>query len=214
MFQDTVTPTPAREPVVGSLLRVALYLAAAAAWAVLIAGEARFGLAGLCGRAAASLGNGFGWDSTGLRLALAASPPLRLALPWALMVIAMMAPLLATMLGRADRRVLPFAAAYAAVWLAAGLVLIPAAVLLSAAAGPAAVTVALAAALAWQVAPWRRRWLARCRCPTVLGGLSTGLACLGTCWAAMLVPLVAGGGHLAAMAAVSLFLALERRRAA
>ncbi len=149
---------------------------------------------------------------------------------WALMVVAMMLPLvrkqarwLAFRSLRARRRhaVAVFTGAFLAVWVAAGALAIA---LLEPVRGEiAAVAVALAVAAWWQRAPARRRLLRRCgvqRAPAVRGwraladqcrgGLLAGTRCVATCWALMLPMAIAH--HPALMAGAALVLVSERRR--
>ena len=78
-------------------------------------------------------------------------------------------------------------------------------------------------ALIWQFSPIKQRCLNRCHAHAELAafgpaadigalrfGLTHGVWCAGSCWALMLLPLLVSRGHVAAMAAVSLWLFSER----
>jgi predicted metal-binding membrane protein len=77
--------------------------------------------------------------------------------------------------------------------------------------------------VAWQVSPGKQWCLNGChRRPALAAffaaadrdagrfGLAHGAACVGACWALKLLPLIAGAGHLVAMAAVTLLVFAER----
>jgi len=151
---------------------------------------------------------------------------------WAVMVVAMMLPLvrrqarwLALRSLRSHRQwaVAMFAGAYLVVWVAFGAIAI--ALLEPVRGAPFAVAVALAAAAVWQCAGPRRRLLRRCatqQAPAVRGaravadwargGAQAGTRCVGTCWALMLPMTIAH--HPALMAGAAAVLVSERRRAA
>jgi predicted metal-binding membrane protein len=154
-----------------------------------------------------------------------------LAAGWALMLAAMMAPLLiaparhvyrSSFARRRTRALGLFVAAYGAVWMAAGVALLALARLApSDSYVPAAV--ALAIAIAWQFSPVKQRALNRCHAHRALAafgqaadidalrfGWTHGVWCVCSCWALMLLPLLTPVGHLAAMGAVSLWMFAER----
>jgi predicted metal-binding membrane protein len=172
--------------------------------------------------------------SVALSLALVVNAPFKLVTGWALMIVAMMAPLVVAPLRhvhdrsfarRRARAILLFVAGYVAVWMVAGVAL---QVLALAArwAAPAPLvcfSLACAVALVWQVSPAKQWCLNRChRQPQLAAfgmaadhdalvfGLSNGVFCVGACWALMLLPLLVGRGHLPAMIAVALFVFAER----
>ena len=153
---------------------------------------------------------------------------------WALMLVAMMAPLLIPSIQyvrqrsfkhRRARAVALFVAGYAASWMAAGAVvlaiettvklLVPMSFL------PAA-GVALIAVV-WQFSPIKQRALNRCHLHTELAafgatadlavlrfGLTHGVWCVVSCWALMLFPMLLPSGRLAAMAVVAFLVFSER----
>jgi predicted metal-binding membrane protein len=185
------------------------------------------GLSAICGMAAFS-------DLPDLAvLWVAFASPRALALDWLVMVLAMMPLLTAqpvahvwrcSLTARRLRAVAGFAAGYGACWVAAGLVLIPAAAAAGAILPPGArAPILLAAALVWS--GWPRAQAARIRCHRLrrigafgLGawrdclwqGVTTGSACVATCWPWMLVPMAVGTGHVLVMLVVTLVLLAER----
>jgi predicted metal-binding membrane protein len=167
-------------------------------------------------------------------LALTFNSPARLASGWALMIAAMMLPVVAAPLRhvrdrsfarRRTRAMLLFILGYFAVWMAAGVVLqLVALTALSVLPLPLPwLGVAFALAVAWQVSPAKQWCLNRChRRPQLAAfgvaadrdafnfGLTNGTSCAGACWTLMLPMLLAGGGQLFAMIAVTLFVFAER----
>jgi predicted metal-binding membrane protein len=171
--------------------------------------------------------------SVSFDLAFLLNSPASLASGWALMLAAMMLPVIAAPLRHvrdrsfARRRVratLLFVLGYFAVWMAVGAVLQAVALTArSVAFLPLALGVAFAAAIAWQVSPAKQWCLNRCHrrpqlaafglaadCDALNFGLSSGAACAGACWALMLSMLLAGDGKLLAMIAVTLLVFAER----
>jgi predicted metal-binding membrane protein len=169
-----------------------------------------------------------------LDLALLLNSPAQLASGWALMVAAMMSPLVIAPLRhvhdrsfarRRARSMLLFVAGYAAVWMIAGVGL-QAMALAARWATPASLAglgLAAAAAILWQVSPAKQWCLNRChRRPPLAAfgaaadhdafgfGLTNGAACVGACWALMSLPLLVGHGHFLGMIAVALFVFAER----
>jgi predicted metal-binding membrane protein len=202
----------------------------AAAWAALALAPHSLVMPGLCAPAGAWIGSA----PTRAALALALNPPARLAAGWALMIVAMMSPLLADPLRYVAARSFArrrwrsgalFVAGYGAAWIAAGAPLLATALALCLAT-PAwlpAWAPALAAAALWQGAPAHQRCLNAChRRPPLAAfgwaadrdalrfGVAQGAACLGACSALMLAALLAGPAHLAAMAAVAALAWAER----
>jgi predicted metal-binding membrane protein len=155
-----------------------------------------------------------------------------LVVGWLVMVFAMMPPLLAqpvlhvwrsSLASRRPRALLLFGCGYAMMWLAAGALLVPAAIGLKLAAGSAAQVVALCGGLAWSCSPIAqeaRNACHRMRRVSVFGrtadtdclrfGLCIGRSCLMACWPWMLVPIMFDEFHWLAMALVSIFLFTER----
>ena len=152
---------------------------------------------------------------------------------WALMLTAMMAPLLIPALRHVRARSLRsrrwralglVTLAHVAVWTAGGIVLLAAASLLRSVSGPreVALLLALVAALSWQLSPLKQHCLNRhCARPPIssfgraadhdalrFGGTHAAW-CFGSCWALMLVPLLAPAWHLAIMLVVSVWMWVE-----
>jgi predicted metal-binding membrane protein len=204
---------------------LALPLASAIAWAALAAGGSNAALPDFCA-ALVPL-------SASLDLALALNSPAQLSAAWALMIVAMMAPLIVMPLRHvrersfARRRIrasLLFTLGYFAIWMTAGAALQATALVARAAIGDPMLLVALAAgtALVWQASPAKQWFLNRChRLPPLAAfgaaadrdalsfGMSHGMACAGACWALML-PLLVTRLHFTAMIAVALFIFAER----
>ena len=164
-----------------------------------------------------------------------------LAAGWAIMLIAMMAPVLIwpvhhirlrSLKHRRARAVALFTAGYAAIWIAFGgiLVTIDLAVMRLAPHSYRAAVVALLVAAVWQCSPIKQRCLNRCHAHPELAvfgaaadfqalrfGMTHALWCAGSCWALMLFAMLLPEGHLVAMAAATVLILgerLERPRAA
>ena len=168
------------------------------------------------------------------KMLLAANPPASLAGHWALMLVAMMAPMLvapiyhiriSSFARRRARSTMLFAAGYVVIWMAAG-VMIVAVELIVAWVLPRSylpATIVGAIAVVWQASPFKQRCLNRCHSHRPLAafgiaadlnvlrmGLEQGLWCTGSCWATMLFPMLLPEGHLVAMAAVAALMFCER----
>jgi predicted metal-binding membrane protein len=142
-----------------------------------------------------------------------------------LMFAAMMLPLLGAPLchvrdrsltRRRLRAIALFAGVYAAMWIAAGVMLLMIADRVSP-------LPALAVIAAWQFSPWKQRCLNRLHAHPKLSafGLDAdldvlrfsavhGLWCIASCFALMLLPMLLPRGQVVAMAAVTVWLAVER----
>ena len=164
--------------------------------------------------------------------------PASWAVAWALMLTAMMLPLLIAPIrhvrdrsyaSRRYRAIALFLAGYGSVWMVAGGVLLAVAALAGgiarAIAFPAAAVASLTVglAIAWHCSPARQRCLNRMHAHPAIAasgaaadlavlrfGLAHGCLCVGTCWALMLLPLTLPGGHLPSMAGVTAWLLAER----
>jgi len=156
-----------------------------------------------------------------------------LLIGWALMLTAMMAPLLIPALrhvrarslrSRRWRAVSLVTVAHAAVWTVAGIVLLAVASALRSVTGDAdlAVLLGLVAALTWQLSPLKQYCLNRhCAHPPISSqggaadrdalrfGATHAAWCLGSCWALMLVSLLAPAWHVAVMLVVSVWMWVE-----
>lgn len=169
-----------------------------------------------------------------LSLLLALSPPSSLGVGWALMLTAMMSPLLVaeihhvwftSLKRRRARSIALFVVGYGGLWMLWGaalmaaaflcLILMPRSVLLPA-------SVALIACI-WQASPIKQLCLNRCHVKPPLRafgreadldafrfGWTHGFWCAGSCTAWMLLALVMPEGHLVAMAAIALLVFCER----
>jgi predicted metal-binding membrane protein len=213
-------------------LTALLWAASAAAWAALAAGrDLHAVLPMVCGGIAGSVMPGIARIDQAARLF---GLPAILA-GFALMAVAMMAPVLAGPLRQLVRRWSPdsrvrpaalFAFAYLCGWTAAGALLAVAAILIAAFASSAlgAAAIALAVGGSWQISPARAACLARCRRPphladgrfaTVVAPLRAGATlagwCIAACWPLMLLPLCSGKAHGPVMIVAGLIIAFERR---
>ena len=153
---------------------------------------------------------------------------------WLLMLAAMMAPMLIapvrhirdnSFARRRVRAIALFVAAYGAVWMVAGCFLLALAWAVRMTGPDSLLSVALVTIFAavWQISPFKQVCLNRCHAHPELAafgsaadfavlrfGWTHAVWCVGSCWAMMLLPLVVTRGHLALMAAVSLWLITER----
>src|SRR4051812_30562821 len=171
-----------------------------------------------------------------LKMLMVANPPGALAMDWALMLVAMMAPMLVAPLyhirissfaRRRLRSMALFVVGYGAIWMAAGVVIVAvelaATWLLPQSYLPAMIAGLIA--LVWQASPFKQRCLNRCHNHRPLAafgiaadldalrfGLGNGLWCTASCWSAMLFPMLLpqGQAHFIAMAAVALLMFCER----
>lgn len=152
---------------------------------------------------------------------------------WLIMVIAMMTPLLAqasrSVAERTLRRHAPFAVlvlhgGYLMAWGAAGIILLNFAAVLQSASGPGTPLILAAATLVWHSSEARSRLMAVChRRPALhglgwttltgcfLGGVRIGLACVGVCWAMMLLVMTMHD-HFGPMVVVGGLVLAERLR--
>jgi len=175
--------------------------------------------------------------SVSFDLALLVNSPASLASGWALMLAAMMLPVVAAPLRhvrdrsfarRRGRAMLLFVLGYFAVWMVAGAALEAVALTArSVAPSPeAGFGFAFALAVAWQISPGKQWCLNRChRRPQLAAfgvpadrdafnfGLANGASCAGACWALMLPMLLVGEGQIFAMIAVTLLVFAERLEA-
>lgn len=172
--------------------------------------------------------------SASLQMLLAMNPPASLAAGWALMLVAMMLPVLIppvyyirlrSFTHRRVRSTAFFLAGYAAIWMAVGSVLLAMEVavkLLAPQSYLVAAAVVLIASI-WQFSPIKQRCLNRCCAYPVLAafggaadfdalrfGMTHGAWCAGSCWALMLAPMLLPRTHVLAMAIVALLIFSER----
>jgi predicted metal-binding membrane protein len=169
-----------------------------------------------------------------LQMLLTVNPLASLAAGWVLMLTAMMSPALIRPIHhlcsrsfrhRRPRAVVLFAAAYAAIWLAAGGGLLAAGLAVTSFAPAAHLPAVLGVliALVWQCSPAKQRCLNRCHAHPELAAFGTpadvdslrfgathGIWCAGSCWALMLLPMLLPDEHLLTMVAVTLLITSER----
>jgi predicted metal-binding membrane protein len=167
-----------------------------------------------------------------LGMLLAMNPLPSLAQTWTLMLVAMMSPVLIPAIlhvrlqsfhDRRHRSVGLFVAGYAVVWLPAGALLL--ALELSGALFARQlplIAATAAAATIWQFSPAKQYCLNRSHAYVSLApfgfaadrdafcfGVTHATWCVGSCWGLMMWPMLLPEGHVAAMAAVSLFIFSE-----
>jgi predicted metal-binding membrane protein len=177
---------------------------------------------------------GMAFSSVSIHQLAARNPPASLALGWGLMLTAMMLPMLVaplrhvldrSFIRRRARAVLLFVAGYTAIWMAAGILLIAVSLAVRLLTPESYLPGVLAAiiALIWQCSPFKQRCLNRGHNHSELAAFGTaadldairfgathGIWCVGSCWALMLLPELFPRGHIAVMAAVTLWLNAER----
>ncbi|SFJ16261.1 Predicted metal-binding integral membrane protein [Sphingomonas sp. NFR04] len=168
--------------------------------------------------------------SRSIQLALAPARPATWCFSWALMTLAMMAPMLlpplramsaAGRVGWGGTRATLFVATYIACWAIVGIPLTLVAVLLRLSLpAPWPLALVCATALAWEISP-AKQFRSRFRPKTLEGplaaaadGLRYAIGCVISCWALMLLPLLADGAHIGVMAAVTIWLAAAPHAAA
>jgi len=168
------------------------------------------------------------------QMLLAMNPISSMMAGWALMLVAMMSPTLITPIRhviersfkrRRARSVTLFVVGYAAIWMAAGVVLLAAKLVLSLLA-PQSYLPAIGMGIivfVWQCSPIKQRCLNRGHNHSELAafgiaadldalrfGITHGAWCVGSCWALMLFPILLSQGHFAAMAVVTFVMTSER----
>jgi predicted metal-binding membrane protein len=169
-----------------------------------------------------------------LQMLLAMNPFSLMLAGWALMLVAMMSPtLIAPILHifersfkrRRARSITLFVLGYAAIWMAAGGVLLTVMIMLNLLT-PRSFLPALAVGLiacVWQCSPMKQRCLNRNHNHRELAafglaadrdalrfGITHAVWCVGSCWALMLFPMLLWEGHFVAMAAVTFLMISER----
>ena len=168
------------------------------------------------------------------QMLLAMNPLSSMTAGWALMLVAMMSPTLIAPIRhviergfkrRRARSVTLFVVGYAAIWMAASVVLLAAILMLNVLVPQSylpAVGVGIIA-LVWQCSPIKQRCLNRSHNHRELAafgiaadldalrfGITHGVWCVGSCWALMLFPMLLSQGHSAAMAVVTFVMTSER----
>jgi len=156
-----------------------------------------------------------------------------MAIGWAVMVVAMMGPLMChciqhvretSFARRRFRAIALFILGYFIVWMAAALLLLPIALMVRLFAATSFVPVCVGGVLAlvWQMSPVKQRCLNRKHVHPSLAafglradwdaakfGLTHGVWCFSSCWALMLLAEVFPSGHILAMAVLTLWLLAE-----
>lgn len=187
-------------------------------------------LPGFCGSLAGIMASSA--SPAAFSLVFQLNPPSWLLAGWALMLLAMMPPLLAgplthvwrSSLARRRHRALGlFVAGYAAAWMAAGPFLIALALALQVSAGESSGPLAVAAAILWTLTPWSRRALNRghrlaplalrgagAASDAVRFGLVHGGWCIVSCWPWMMIPLVVLSWHSGLMVLVGALMLAQR----
>ena len=232
----------ARLPMPSPWIGIAASMLCAFGWAWTLAaeraipGEEMLSIPAFCGAwlSAALLRDGGGFD----QWLLLNTPPL-LSLAWLGMLLAMMPPLLRqpaaylwqrSLSRRRWRAIAMFVAAYFAIWMLAGVVLLALAIGLQAWAAGRVLPLSLGAlilTLLWQAAPARQLALNRCHHQPRIAAFgwradrdvlryaaAHASWCFAACWAWMLLPLLVGPAHLPVMLVVTVLLAFERTRPA
>ena len=168
------------------------------------------------------------------QMLLAMNRPAILAAGWALMLIAMMSPVLIapvrhiriqSFTRRRPRSVALFVTGYAAIWMALGGVLLAielVVILFATQSYPLAAGVLLIASV-WQCSPIKQRCLNRCHAHTELAafgaaadldafrfGIIHAIWCASSCWLLMLFPMVLPRGHVVSMATIAVLIFSER----
>jgi predicted metal-binding membrane protein len=179
-------------------------------------------------------GSGTATIAASLSVLLALNPPSALAGGWALMVAAMMSPLViseihhirfTSLARRRARSIALFVAGYGGVWMLCGAVLTGVA-FVALALAPGSYIPAIVEGLftcVWQASPLKQRCLNRChenRPLRAFGleadldafrfGWTHGIWCAGSCSGLMLFPMLLPEGHFLAMTAVAILVFCER----
>ncbi|MCR9095065.1 MAG: DUF2182 domain-containing protein [bacterium] len=159
--------------------------------------------------------------------------PARVAADWAVMVVAMMTPLVSMPIAYVRNASHPrargaatagFLWAYGGLWLLSAILFVPLVVAWSIVLpGVAGGLFALALAATWSASPWAQRARNRCHRTVRIGGLpgtawsdglrqgrATASGCIIACWPWMLVPMVVEAPHVASMLVATVYLFAER----
>lgn len=181
-----------------------------------------------------AIGNRTAPVAESLPLLLALNPPSALAAGWALMLVAMMSPLViseihhirfTSLARRRARSIALFVAGYGGIWMLCGASLTGAGIVARVWA-PVSYGPALAAGViagVWQASPLKQHCLNKCHAnrplrafgleadlDAVRFGWTRGVWCAGSCGWLMLIPVLLPRDHLVAMAAVAMLIFCER----
>lgn len=175
-----------------------------------------------------------GSSSLSFETLLEMNPISSLAAGWALMLVAMMAPMLIAPIHyirdrsfkrRRFRAVVLLVVGYAAIWMVAGAVLIAMQLALGLVAPQSYLPAVMVGIIAfvWQCSPIKQRCLNRCHNHGAMAafgaaadrdalrlGIEHGVWCVGSCWALMLLPMLLLQWHMIAMVAVTFVMIGER----
>ncbi|WP_338524930.1 DUF2182 domain-containing protein [Pseudomonas batumici] len=209
-----------------------LTLISLAGWGWLLGGVQRLSAPAFCG-GWPSLGYTASWQ--GIEQALLFNPPLALLGDWTLMLLAMMPLLLAHPLEHLWRASLSrrrwqalglFVLGFGSVWTLAGVGLLTVAVGVRVLLGvepSTALVGGLLICLLWQASPAKQRCLNHCHHQPRISafgfaflrdclkyGVVSAAWCVGSCWAVMLLPMLAEQGHLLLMLLTMTWMVLER----
>ena len=209
-------------------VRLPVLLFSALAWVLLITAPGTMAMHAHHG------GRTPGMDPISLKMMFVHNSPASLAAGWAIMVVAMMGPMLTEPIRHiwvrsfARRRapaITLYLAGYGMVWMVVGALLLTLAFMLASIVGSSSwpLAVALAAAAVWQFSPLKQMCLNRGHVHAALAafgwpatrdalkfGVVHGFWCVGTCSMLMLAALLFAKGHLLAMGAATAFLVTER----
>lgn len=181
-----------------------------------------------------AMGSGTATTAASLSILLGLNPPSALAAGWALMLVAMMSPLIiseihhirfTSLTRRRARSIALFVAGYGGVWMLCGLVL-TGAKLVAVALAPGSYIPTIVSGLItclWQASPFKQRCLNGCHSnqplrvfgleadlDAICFGLRHGFWCVGSCTGLMLFLILLPEAHLIAMAAVATLAFCER----
>ncbi|BBP77473.1 hypothetical protein CCU68_25725 [Pseudomonas gingeri NCPPB 3146 = LMG 5327] len=203
-----------------------------AGWGWLVGGVQRLSVPAFCGTWP-TLGYAASWQ--GIEQALLFNPPGQLLGGWSLMLVAMMPLLMVhpleylwrTSLSRKRWQALGlFVIGFGSVWVLAGVGLLSLVVSVRVLLGiePSGVfLLGLSICLLWQASPVKQHSLNRCHHQPRISafgfgfvtdclrfGVVSGVWCVSSCWALMLLPMLMEQGHLVLMAFVMVWMLLER----
>lgn len=210
-------------------IRAPILLVSAAAWTLLTVGRGGTRLAAHCSTRMLGVTGSPGLLDT----LMGFNSPGSLLVGWALMLTAMMGPLLIPPLRHVHQRsfarsraraTVLFVAGYATIWMATSGVFVMLALAVPLIVRDSwFVALVILGALLWQFSPAKQGCLNRGHAHPELAafgraanmdafrfGVTHGVWCVGSCWALMLLPFLFPRGHVAAMAAVTLWLFCER----
>lgn len=211
-------------------VRNPVLLIATAAWIVLLVEPSRMGMFAHC----SATNSGAMPLSALFQMLVTMNESASLAAGWALMLVAMMSPVLIppvrhirlrSFAHRRTRSIVLFVTGYAAIWMALGGVLmaIELEVDLLVSKPYLSAAGAVLIALVWQLSPIKQRCLNRCHAHTEVAafgaaadfdalrsGMTHGIWCTGSCWAWMLFSMLLPSGHVVAMAIVTVLIFSER----